>query len=286
MVTIIKPNATTNWNKKSSREVTVVTHNGVFHSDEIFSVALLRFFYKNINVIRTRDIKILKKAINIPEVFVLDVGGEYNPTKRNFDHHQQNVPELMSTVSLLFIYLFPDFKNDELLKKLYYGLIRLINNWDIGKTDIPKKNAEFFLPAIISGFNRYGTPEQDNQFLKAVDFAYTILANKLHSLKEYMRSKEIWRKKKILYKNTILLNEPCAFWRTIQGNNPQYKYIVQPGENTWNLLTVDNKLYPLPIISKKEKGVVFQHKERFIIVFDNLNSTMNFLNKRFSNHQK
>ena len=48
-------------------------------------MALLSVLYnKKIKVIRTREKKILAKAD-----FVLDVGGEYNPDKDRFDHHQQ-----------------------------------------------------------------------------------------------------------------------------------------------------------------------------------------------------
>lgn len=284
MVTIIKPDAIMNWNKKSSREIKVITHDGIFHSDEVFSVALLRFFYKNIYVMRTRDPEILAQATDQPEVFVLDVGEDYNPAKRNFDHHQQDSPEGMATVSMLFQYLLPEFQYDDPLRRVYYRLIRLINDWDLGIIPAPENNTGFFLPVIISGFNRYGMPEQNNQFLKAVDFAYQILGNELNAVKERIRSEKIWREKEILNADTALLKEPCTFWRSIQGSNPQYKFIIQPGENTWNLLSVDSKRYPLPPVTEEEKGVIFQHKKRFLIVFDNFNSILDFFNKHFLDH--
>ena len=52
----------------------VGTHNGIFHSDEVVAIALLKILYKNIkqiNVIRSRDLKMLKAKSTI----LIDIGG-------------------------------------------------------------------------------------------------------------------------------------------------------------------------------------------------------------------
>lgn len=67
---------------------TVVTHNGLFHGDEVAAVALLRLLHPNLTTVRTRDRMILSAALKDPDVWVLDVGGDFAPEKRNFDHHQ------------------------------------------------------------------------------------------------------------------------------------------------------------------------------------------------------
>lgn len=70
-----------NWPR--SRK-TVAVHSGNFHADEIFSVATLALYLKrNPKIIRTRDEKIYSRAD-----YVLDVGGEYDPARNRFDHHQ------------------------------------------------------------------------------------------------------------------------------------------------------------------------------------------------------
>lgn len=63
---------------------TVVVHDGKFHCDDIFAVAVLKMVYGNIKIIRTRDQSIIDKAD-----FVADVGGIYDPEKNRFDHHQK-----------------------------------------------------------------------------------------------------------------------------------------------------------------------------------------------------
>jgi len=62
-----------------------VTHNGSFHADDLFATATLSILNNgNIEVIRTRDPKIFEKGD-----YVYDVGGENDPERNKFDHHQK-----------------------------------------------------------------------------------------------------------------------------------------------------------------------------------------------------
>jgi uncharacterized UPF0160 family protein len=63
---------------------TIVTHNGNFHADDVFSVAALKSIFSSFTLIRTRDLEIISTAD-----IVIDVGGEYDPEKGRFDHHQR-----------------------------------------------------------------------------------------------------------------------------------------------------------------------------------------------------
>lgn len=62
-----------------------VTHNGAFHTDDLFATATLSILNNgNIKIIRTRDPEIMKSAD-----YLYDVGGIYNPIENKFDHHQR-----------------------------------------------------------------------------------------------------------------------------------------------------------------------------------------------------
>ncbi len=62
-----------------------VTHNGAFHADDLFATAVLSILNDgNIKIIRSRDPKIFETAD-----YLYDVGGEYDPEKNKFDHHQR-----------------------------------------------------------------------------------------------------------------------------------------------------------------------------------------------------
>ena len=63
----------------------LVTHNGGFHADDLFATATLSILNNdNVKIIRTRDPKVIATGD-----FIYDVGGEYNPEKNMFDHHQR-----------------------------------------------------------------------------------------------------------------------------------------------------------------------------------------------------
>ncbi len=62
-----------------------VTHNGSFHADDLFATATLSILNNgNIKIIRTRDPKIIATGD-----YVYDVGGENDPERNKFDHHQK-----------------------------------------------------------------------------------------------------------------------------------------------------------------------------------------------------
>ena len=68
----------------------IITHSGAFHSDEIFATALiLMYVNSNMEIIRTRDKKILETSKKDNDSWVIDVGGVHNPDLLNFDHHQK-----------------------------------------------------------------------------------------------------------------------------------------------------------------------------------------------------
>ncbi|XP_036863074.1 MYG1 exonuclease isoform X2 [Manis javanica] len=71
------------------------THNGTFHCDEALACALLRLLpeYRNAEIVRTRDPEKLASCD-----VVVDVGGEYDPQRHRYDHHQRSFTETMSSL--------------------------------------------------------------------------------------------------------------------------------------------------------------------------------------------
>lgn len=67
----------------------VVTHNGGFHADDVFAVAALELAFgpDALAVTRTRDDAVIAAAD-----IVVDVGGQYDPARLRFDHHQPGAP--------------------------------------------------------------------------------------------------------------------------------------------------------------------------------------------------
>lgn len=67
----------------------VVTHNGGFHTDDVFAVASFQLLLgvDNVEIIRTRDEALISSAD-----YVVDVGGVYDHQAKRYDHHQNGAP--------------------------------------------------------------------------------------------------------------------------------------------------------------------------------------------------
>ena len=61
------------------------THDGRFHADEIFALAVLNLCYPDLKIVRSRDENVYKNAD-----IIVDVGHVYDPDNLIFDHHQRS----------------------------------------------------------------------------------------------------------------------------------------------------------------------------------------------------
>jgi len=62
----------------------IATHNGSHHADDTFGVAVLTALFPDHVLLRTRDPDAIARAD-----FAVDVGGEWDPARGRFDHHQR-----------------------------------------------------------------------------------------------------------------------------------------------------------------------------------------------------
>ena len=74
-------------NIMTTRIKKLITHDGSFHSDDIFAAATLLIYLEKKGetgeITRTRDAEIIKNGD-----YVFDVGGIYDEKNNRFDHHQ------------------------------------------------------------------------------------------------------------------------------------------------------------------------------------------------------
>lgn len=163
--------------------INILTHDGTFHSDEVFAVALLKKFKKgDINLIRTRDQELIEKAQEDRDFYVIDVGGEYNEKNKNFDHHQRNFEEkwqdgeLLSSCGLIWKYL----KRKGFLKNYDKDLLIRVEDELIKKIDIHDNGGKKWpLAGMVSMCNREENTNED--FFKAVSLALIYLDNTFYN---------------------------------------------------------------------------------------------------------
>lgn len=68
--------------------VNAITHTAPHHADEVFATVMLSFLF-DVVLYRTRD----KSIIDSSDAIVYDVGNEFDPKRKRFDHHQKNFSE-------------------------------------------------------------------------------------------------------------------------------------------------------------------------------------------------
>ena len=166
-----------------TNQIQVVTHDGIFHADEVFACALLCIAYgqDNVSIIRTRDTKVLDLATSEEDTWVVDVGGDFNPSMLNFDHHMRDFDGLnkhnnklssfgMVVEALLRRTLFIEVKD---------SLLEFSNKVDM--LDNGVKKAEDL--SFISVFNSYSDNEEFS-FYAALQTAKAYLRSLINKWKE------------------------------------------------------------------------------------------------------
>ncbi len=182
MLTIVPAREYSQHLPTDSYRLLVVTHDGRFHADEVFAIALLYLYYRAINVVRTSSPAVLQQAVAHRQVYVINAGGVYNPAARCFDRHHAEAP---AVVEQLFVHLFPDYRQHARLHRVYTRFIRELAGWNKSEVHRLSGDQPLLLLQIIMGYNRLDSSEQNHQFIKAVQLARQILANELYAAALY-----------------------------------------------------------------------------------------------------
>ena len=166
-----------------SNQIQVVTHSGIFHADEVFACALLCIAYgqDNVSIIRTRDNAVLDKATHDEDVWVVDVGNDFNPSMLNFDHHMRDFDGLNKHNNKLSSF---GMVVEALLRRSFFSevkdsLLEFSNKVDMLDNGVQKAEDLSF----ISVFNSYSDNEEFS-FYAALQTAITYLRSLINKWKE------------------------------------------------------------------------------------------------------
>lgn len=263
---------------------TVGTHDGSFHADEVTACALLIVFglVDRKNVIRTRDSDILSEC-----EYVCDVGGEYNPEKKKFDHHQAEYQGSLSSAGMVLKYLFESGKiSEEEYSTLNGMLIIGVDAHDNG-VDLPIKGVTTY-SHIIANFapveHQATKEEQDEAFDQALQFAIDHL-QRLLARQRYILSFTTSVEAAMKPQDISLQFDKSIPWMdaffALNGEAHPAKFIVMPSGEHWKLRGIPPNAkekmkvrHPLPEewagLSDEElakasgiDGAIFCHKGRF-----------------------
>jgi len=282
----------------------ILTHNGRFHADEVFAIAMLKILFNSeIEVIRTRD---LSKINDVD--FVLDIGREYNPSLNKFDHHQEtfvekrknNVP--YATAGLIWKHFGEKITNSkEIVNRLDLLLIQAIDAIDNGVESIATNclYKPYMLSDVIQSFRSAYNVRNANtdlqDFLEAVDFSQKLLLREISKIKANIQGEDTVKEVIKSSKETqFIILEKKLPWDEIVMKYKNILYVIQYNKenDNWSIYGVRQGLNsfavrkPFPNIwGGKEgsdleqitgvKGSVFCHKGLFLTVAKTKNSAVN-----------
>lgn len=224
----------------------IATHNGRFHTDEVFAIAILKLVYKNIKIIRTRDKEEFLKAD-----LRVDVGRKYNYRTGDFDHHQNSFNKKRknkiqyASSGLIWKHFGKKLVNSK--KAFFYideKLIQGIDAMDNG-VDIYEKSSlrGYTLGNVIDSYLPIWdekNQDRDKAFFKALDFAIELLKREIKFANSIKKAEEILKNviSKSKNKDYIILEENIP-WNEYVINNTKLKYIVEKNSSGfWSLYAV------------------------------------------------
>jgi uncharacterized UPF0160 family protein len=258
----------------------VITHDGVFHADEVFAIALLKEFVSPfLQIERTRNPETIANALQDPTVFVLDLGLTFDPDNLNFDHHQNKGGQATNMLILNWLRETDRIEN-ELAKELH-TFMKGISDFDTNEGEIHQafatinpRNELRLVSHVVAGFNRNPTDvkEQRQAFSNALEFASAILQNEIHSANERIKAVKIWESKEKM-NNCLVFDEFCPIWKE-KAKHTHITCAVMPTGANWSCLSIDSEKHPLPteqeikeLLGETVTDFVFAHKGRFTAGF-------------------
>ncbi|OOZ38879.1 metal-dependent hydrolase [Solemya pervernicosa gill symbiont] len=222
----------------------IATHNGNYHADDVFSIAALKFIYPSSTLIRTRDQDVIAKAD-----VVVDVGGEHDPDRDRFDHHQRGgagerengIP--YSSFGLIWQKYGLEIcqGNQDVANGVDSGLVSNIDAIDCGHAEAATKGIT--LSQTISMFNPTWQEEGsfDACFDEAVEFASRVLARFVASANGGISAKAIVAKAidDAEDPRVIVLEKYTPWKKTVLALSEEALYMVYPSQTgQWRIQTV------------------------------------------------
>lgn len=282
---------------------TVATHDGPFHADEVTACALLIFFNRvdREKILRSRN----QAKIDLCE-YVCDVGGEYDPAGKRFDHHQADYTGSLSSAGMVLRYLHEEGEIDQpLYELLNNGLVHGVDLHDTGVAPQIVGIATF--SHVISNMLpiEYHAPadEMDRAFAAAVDFALGHVRRMVERYRFNLSCRD--EVAACMARSTeLLLFERELPWLEnffeLGGESHPALFVVMPAGDHWKVRAIPPNYQqrmavrlPLPrawaglLDEELERisgipGAIFCHKARFISVWDGRDAALAAVEKVLS----
>lgn len=231
--------------------LSIATHNGSFHTDDIFAVATLKLYLaaqgeEEVEIIRTRDAQTI-----IDCDYVLDVGGVYDPEAGRFDHHQkEGAGERDNGIPYAaFGLVWKEYGEDivssaEIAKKIDQRLVQAIDGPDNGVS--LSGEAEFddvypyYLGTAVNVFRptwKEPSVREDETFLKLVEWATVLLEREITVARDVAEGEQLVEAayEQAADKRVIYMDQQLP-WQGVLVQKEEPLFVVYPKDSGhWRL---------------------------------------------------
>jgi len=244
----------------------IITHEGIFHADEVLAIAYLRsirIVTHETPIERRNRASITADEFTDPTILILDCGNQYDLENGNIDHHQDRALE---ATNLLVLNHFTEDK--KLVEKLTYSLFQYVSDIDRGVKSKIGESAGF--NSIISNFNG-----SDGGFERALGVAETILTEYIRNAAMMISSEELWKTLPRIHDGKVVVLKKGQWvldWQRLAQEEGVVLLIApnQQAEGSWNLITRDSDFLSL----SEHSAQTFLHKAKFFAIYSSYESVI------------
>lgn len=231
--------------------ITVATHNKKYHSDDAFAITTLMLALgSQMRVVRTRDPKILEAA-----QFRVDVGGKYDSTTGDFDHHQPGAPKRSNGIPYASFGLIWREYGSQICggdqRVADYVDITLVcsvdaqdNGFSLYETETVKGIKPFTINDLFRAFNpdpEIAGADVDQSFMTSVGLARTFLEAQISVARQAVRDYEIIGRaiEKADDPRLIILEKECEWQYSLISQSQEALFLVCPyATDRWSVICV------------------------------------------------
>jgi len=257
-----------------SRFHTILTHDGVFHADEVAARVLIdRAGFKG-DFIRSRNASILETSLHDPYTLVLDCGGQDNPEMGNIDHHQDRDSAQATCGKVWNLVKDQLYPNDPITQQFVGEIVNAIDAVDLGRENAQSTlGSELIargyrsISAMVSGFNRpdWDSAGQDIQFQMAMQ----IVENEIYAAEQRAKAEKEYNNREILENDVAVFESFSQIWK--EKGDHQFAVFPYTTPGQWQIVSVNNVTWPLPeqteITNLVGDQLVFRHQSGFMATF-------------------
>lgn len=234
--------------------LSIATHSGGFHADDIFAVAALNLYLAaqgdgDVKVIRTRNPEEVAACD-----YALDVGGVHDPATGRFDHHQsEGAGERANGIPYAaFGLVWQEYGaeiagDEEIAAVIDRKLVQAIDGPDNGVSlsgDAEFENAyPYYLGSAANVFKptwKEPADRVDETFLQLVEWATVLLEREMKVARDVMEGEQLVEEayKQAEDKRVIYMDQELP-WKGVLTQKNEPLFVVYPKRNArWRLRAV------------------------------------------------